>query len=214
MAIVKQVIRQRDFSAGEMNPTALRRDDTKIYKSALRAARNVRPLQTGGVTRRPGRTIRYFDGGKHDIVRPVADADFDVTFATARFTARLLDGGIIAELVAPWTADQVEEMSWEVYGRRIFVCHRDFRPQVIEYDRETGVWSIFDYDFRADIGGKLRAAFFRFASYGVTLAPSALTGSITLTASAAVFRAGHVGVLFRYAERQVEITAVNPSGLT
>lgn len=220
-SILKQTIRQRDFSGGQIDPSAERRDDTKLFKSALRKARNVRPRPSGAASRRPGRTIRYIDGGLHDIVRPVADITFDVTFAALRFTARLTGGAIVSDLVAPWTSAQLAEMSWEVYGRYIFVCHREFTPQVITYDRDAGTWSIADYDFRTDLSGRKKAPFFRFADYGVTLQPSALTGSITLTASAAVFKAGHVGVLMRYAVaagvaqgRQMLITAVATDGLS
>ena len=54
--------------------------------------------------------------------------------------------------------------------------------------------------------------FYRFAAFGVTMSPSALTGSITLTASAAVFEAGHVGVHFTYMDRELLITAVAGGG--
>lgn len=219
--IRKQVIRQRDFSAGEIDEDAERRDDTKIFKAALRSASNVRPLPTGALTRRPGRTILYFDGGLHDIVRPASDAQFDVTFAAGRFTARTTTGAIVSDLVAPWTADILAEMVWEPIGKQIFVAHRDMVPQVLTYDRDAGTWSIADYDFATGLSGTVKAAFYRFGDAGVTIQPSALSGTITLTASAAIFKAGHVGVLFRYgvapglsAGRQMRITAVAANGLT
>lgn len=211
MAITKQVIRQRDWSAGQLDPEAFRRDDLKLYKQAAREVTNLRPLPTGSLTRRPGRSILYFDGGRHDIVRPFADVTFDVTFAANRFTARLRSGAIVSDLSAPWTADMLAELSWVPYGHRIYVCHKELQPRVLEYDRDAGTWALSTYTFRTELDGTLGVPFYRFANFGVTIQPSALSGSVTLTASAAVFVAGHVGLTFEYGGRQLTITAVTDS---
>lgn len=208
MALQKKIQHQRDFSAGQLDDTAMRRDDLDVFKAALRLAENVRPIPTGGVTRRPGRSIVYFDGGRHDIVRPTADVVFDVTFAAARFTARLRSGAVVTTLVAPWTADMLAELSWVALGRKLYVCHTTMQPQVLEYDRDAGTWSIATYTFRTGLDGTYAAPFYRFADFGETMQPSALSGTTTLTTSADVFVAGHVGTMFEYGGRQVLINAV------
>jgi len=48
MSLRKNIIRQRDFGAGEIDPSALRRDDTKIFKAALRLTTGERPAGRGG----------------------------------------------------------------------------------------------------------------------------------------------------------------------
>lgn len=209
MKLLKQVIRQRDFSGGEVDDTAQRRDDAKIFGAALRRGLNLRPLDTGAATRRPGRKIRYFDGGQHDIVRPVTDIEFDVTFADGRFTARLIDGAIVSEILGcPWTTAMLNELSWEEIGRRIFVAHRLMPPQVLAYSADTGAWTIFPFSFRSGLNGALRGPFYRFADYGETMQPDDTNGTIEVETSADVFVAGHVGTRFTYVDRQIEITAV------
>lgn len=208
MSIGKTVRRQRDFSAGQVDPAAERRSDLPIYQAGLKTARNVRDNGTGAATRRPGRRTLYFGGGRHDIIRPTAGVLFDVTFDSGVFVARLVGGGVVSALSAPWTAEMVPDLRWEAFGRRIFVCHEAMQPQVVEFDEATGQWSLYAYSFREGFGGTIRAPFFRFANYGETMVPSALTGTVILDTSADVFEAGHVGVLFTYATKQVRIATV------
>lgn len=209
MALPKANRRQRSFTGGQINPDAERRSDLDIFDAGLKTARNVRALDTGALTRRPPRRAVYFDGGYHGLVRPISTTVFDVTFAEERFTARLVGGGIVSNITGcPWTAAILPTISWEPVGRRIFVTAHGMQPRYLEYSTETGVWTLNTYEFRTGVSGRVLAPFHRFADFGVTLTPSALTGSITLTASADVFDAGHVGVLFTYVDRQVRITGV------
>jgi len=208
MSLRKTVVRQRDFSGGEIDESAQRRDDTKIFAAALKRGLNLQPLDTGACRRRAGRQVHYFDGGLHDIVRPAATAEFDITFAALRFTARLTGGAVVANIVAPWTEAMLPLLSWQEIGRRIFVAHRDMPPQVLEYDDETGTWSLFAFSFRTVLNGALSQPFYRFADFGETMQPSAVTGSITLTTSSDVFEAGHIGTRFTWVGKQVQITAV------
>lgn len=212
MSIPGTLIRQRDFSAGHVDDVAERRSDLKIFDAAMAKAVNGRPREAGGVTRRPGRRTVYFDGGQHDLVRPTSDAAFDITFAPGRFTARLQGGGIVANITGcPWTTEILPNLSWQAIGRRIYIVARGMQPQYVEYDPSAGAWALFAYDFQSDASGRLYAPYHRFADLGITLAPSALTGSITLVASDDVFVAGHVGVTFTYVGRQVRITAITNS---
>lgn len=212
MSIPGTMVRQRDFSAGQVDEFAERRSDIKLLDAAMAKATNGRPREAGGVTRRPGRRVVYFDGGQHDLVRPTSDAAFDITFAVGRFTARLQGGGIVANITGcPWTAEILPNLSWQAIGRRIYIVARGMQPQYVEYDPIAGAWALFDYEFQSDSAGRLYAPFHRYADLGITLRPSALTGSVALLASAPVFVAGHVGVTFTYVGRQVRVTAVADS---
>ena len=215
MAIPSSIRRQRNFVAGQVSPDAERRSDLDIFDAGLKRARNVRALDTGALGRRPGRKVLYFDGGQHDLVRPISPTIFDVTFDAGRFTARLQNGGVVSNITGcPWTAAILPTISWQAVGKRIFVTARGMQPQYLEYDDATGVWSLNTFTFRTGVAGRVMVPFYRFAAFGVTMSPSALTGSITLTASAAVFEAGHVGVHFTYMDRELLITAVAGGGLS
>lgn len=205
MSLPAQIIRQRDFSAGEINPDAERRDDSEFFKNGVRYARNMQTLHTGQIERRSGRRMLYVDGGVRDSFRPFGEEEFSITFAASRVTIRDAAGAEVEELVAPWTDPFA--ITWDFFENKIFVCG-DFRPQIITVS-EAGIWSIDDYDFHVGLAGKVHAPFFRFPeTKNITLTPSARTGSVTLTASASLFVAGHVGEIFRYAGRQVRVTAV------
>jgi len=208
MSIPAQVIRQRDFSAGEINPDAERRDDAEMFKNGARYARNLQSLRTGQLERRSGRRWLYNDDGVRDSFRPFGEDEFSITFAANRLTVRNAAGAKVAELSAPWTDPFA--ITWDFYENRIFVCG-DFRPQVITVS-ESGTWTIANYTFYVGLAGKQHAPFYRFAeTKNITMRPSAITGSITVTFSAPVLKSGHVGSVFRYAGRQLRITGITNS---
>ena len=140
VAIPSSIRRQRNFVAGQVSPDAERRSDLDIFDAGLKRARNVRALDTGALGRRPGRKVLYFDGGQHDLVRPISPTIFDVTFDAGRFTARLQNGGVVSNITGcPWTAAILPTISWQAVGKRIFVTARGMQPQYLEYDDATGV---------------------------------------------------------------------------
>ena len=211
MTIPKAVEPQRDFSAGELDPDAERRDDVDIHKAGLKKALNTRPLDVKGITRRQGRRIRYYETGLNERVSPVSEIEFDVTLKANRFVARDLTGAVVSDLAAPWTLGMLPELDWELNEKEIYVTHRSMPTQVITYDSDAGTWSIADFSFLIGLSGETRIPFYRFADFGVTMTPSALTGSITITFSAPVLESQHVGLLFRYAERQIQIDSITDS---
>src|SRR5262245_61977720 len=61
MTLGKQVPRQRDFTAGELDESAMRRDDTPLQRSGGRQMSNKRILATGGLDQRPGRRALFWE---------------------------------------------------------------------------------------------------------------------------------------------------------
>nr|DAH75463.1 MAG TPA: stabilization protein [Caudoviricetes sp.] len=214
MSITKQTIRQRDFSAGEIDPDGERRDDTEIFKYGVRYARNMQSLRTGGLENRYGRDFLYVDDGVRDDFRLIPNIVHSVTFAHLRATIRNAVGVVIATLAAPWTSGMVDSLVWTSNDNMVIVTGPSpMRPQVIEVNRDTFGWTIRDYDFRVGLSGIRNIPFYRFAKQGITMQPSGLTGNITVTFSAPVLNAQHVGAVFRYAGKQLQITGVSSSTL-
>ncbi len=209
MSIAKQVIRQRDWSAGEIDPDGERRDDTEVFKFGERKSLNMQSLRTGAIENRNGRRYLYQDDGVRDDFRLVPDTRHSVTFAHQRATVRDETGTVIVDLVAPWTSANLDSLVWTSNDNMIFVTGANMRPQVIEVNRNTLAWSIYDYGFRIGIEGLVRAPFYRFSDYGVTMWVSGRNGSINIIFSSAVLTAAHVGSCFRYAGKQVRIDSVS-----
>jgi hypothetical protein len=93
------------------------------------------------------------------------------------------------ELETPWTEDLLPNIRYEQSGDVIFVaCGPTIRQLRIER-RSTRSWSVVDYE----------ANFGPFRTMNVselTVAVSAITGAITLTASGDIFKPSNVGGLF------------------
>jgi hypothetical protein len=207
MAVRTLVIPQRDFSGGEVDAEARRRDDTKLQRSSLRTGKNLRSRNAGGVSRRPGSRHLFLDEGRPAWVRPTSNVRHKLSFTANTFTARNNANAIVTQLTGcPWSAAQVKELVWIAANERVFVAHRSFPTQVFTWDGTA--WHREAFAFISDLNGTIRQPYYRFAGQGVTMTPSGLTGSITVNFSANVLIPGHVGVRFRYNEREIVITAV------
>lgn len=208
MSLQEQVIRQRDFSAGVVDPDAVRRDDMEVLKYALRDGKNLSSIHTGGLICRPGRRWLFEDKGVIVDFKPFDDTAYTVVFVAGAVKVRTATGALVATLVAPWNSNDLESLVIEPMDNEIFIAWRA-RTRVITVQAGTLTWSIASFSFKSGIDGQVRAPFYRFPmTSSITMRPSALTGSITLDFSAAVLDPLHVGVVFRYAGRQLRIASV------
>lgn len=205
---------QRDFSAGQIDETALRADDTQMMRAGLRRARNVRIANTRSLKRRPGRRAVLRTTGIAEIVRPASGEEWFMVIEPGRVVFVRSDLSLTAAFDGlPWGADILPEISWVEEGGTVLMAHRSFRVQAFGYDRLTRTWSHFPFGFATEPGGATREPFHNFfLGTGVTLTPSAREGAISVAASGAVFDPGHVGGRVRYGERQISITGyVSPT---
>lgn len=206
-----QLVAQRDFSSGQLDDTALRADDTDIQRAGLRRARNVRILASRGLRRRPGRRVLFPTTGICEKVRPAAGVEWymaiepgSITFRSNNLNSTQTFTGV------PWTEAMLKELRWVESGGSVIFAHQGMRPQVFAYDRLLGSWSYSEFAFSEDPNGSVRQPFHNFyLGSGVTMLPSARSGPIQITFSQNVLAAGHVGVIFRYAGRQMVITSLN-----
>lgn len=216
MASGKATIVKNDFSGGQVDATAKRRDDTELLRSACKSALNMRLISGGGAKFRPGRVRQaaYAPVVPRRVltVRPTPNLTFRMVFTAGAVAIYRADKTLHTTLaVAPWTAPQLPAISLQEVEQSVFVAHQQFRPQVLKYDVPTDTWSRTPFAFQDDLNHELRQPYFRFAPDGVTMRPSALTGAITVTFSAPTLLPGHVGTRFRFVDREVLITAVTSS---
>lgn len=96
----------------------------------------------------------------------------------------------IMELVTPWTSiTECRKVRWAQSADVVFCACKGFRQRRIER-RANNSWSVVNYETND-------GPFLTENTENIRLTPSAITGSITLTSSRALFRSGHVGAIFR-----------------
>ncbi|WP_043338449.1 hypothetical protein [Belnapia moabensis] len=189
------------FTAGEVASTLLGRPDLRAYANGARRLRNVFIQPTGGVTRRPGlRHVAMLPGAARLIAFEFNTEQAYLLVLTGGLLQVFIDDGLVAQFSAPWTAAMLPQLAFTQSADTLLVCHPDLPPQCVTRTSHVA-WTIAPWSF-------LREPFHRFAAPEVTLTPSGTTGAITLTASAAVFAAGHAGVRFRLGGKRLVIGSV------
>lgn len=207
MPIPQTLIPQRDFSAGQIDESLTRRDDTDLYKAALKLAQNTEPTAGGGFRQRAGTELLFTETSEVRVAFHVRLPDGNthiITLGTGRFTAKLSDGTLKSNITGcPWSGSALSFIVWELVDYRLIITTNlksaNFQPQVFTYSPSAGTWSRAAFAFPTGLTGALRQPYYRFAgTEGISLSPSGFTGSITVTASAGLFNASHVGVDFLY----------------
>ncbi len=205
---------KNNFTAGEIAAELLGRPDLSAYANGAAKLRNVLIRPTGGVTRRPGL--------RHVAMLPDSE-DEGARLVTFRFNTEqtylllFIEGEIrvfhqetlAAIVAAPWSADQVRQLSWVQSADTLFICHPDIPPQRLTRTAHDN-WDIAGFAFKIEDGsGIKRVPSFKFAKEDVTLTPSSTSGTITLTASEDLFTDAHIGTRFRIKKKEVEITGIS-----
>lgn len=193
------------FTAGEVSRELLGRGDLRAYDNGALALRNVFINPTGGVTRRAG--LSYIDTapGNGKLIAFEFNTSQTSLLVITDEQIDIYTGGTLDDTIAaPWTGEQIPQLAWTQSADTLLLVHPDVPPKKLTRS-SGGTWSLSDWSFFSD-DGIIYQPYFKFAASEVTLTPSGTTGSITLTASAAIFEAGHENTRLRVAGKEVEIT--------
>lgn len=207
MTRVRQV--KTTFTAGEVSRQLLGRGDLRAYENGALTLRNVFIQPTGGVTRRAG--LRYVDtAGSNGRLIPF-EFNTEQTYLLVLTDLQIAiyeSGALVTTIAAPWTADQIKNVAFTQSADTLLIVHPEVPPKQLT---RTGAssWSLNDWAFFVDDDNVRYTPFFKFAGADVTITPSGTSGTITLTSSANIFTANHVGTRVRVAGKQVDITAFN-----
>ena len=196
-----------NFATGELDPLLRARVDLTAYNNALAKATNVLIQPQGGLRRRPG-TKHVFElpnasagassaGAGVRLVSfqfSVADS-YMLCFTHNRMTV-IKNGAVVANingtgnnyLTTSITSDIVDDMCWTQSADTLIVVHPDLQPVRITRTSDTA-WTATSITFDS-----IPKYAFTLAATNpaATLTPSAVSGNVTLTASAGVFSAGNV----------------------
>lgn len=199
---------QRSFVLGVVNEGFLEGDDIDLRKASLRGGKNVRIEATRTVVDRPGLQHITLAEDYYDAIeiRPESEVRFGLIIGET-FLRIIDDAGVTVWEVdpAPWT---VGRNVWaEPFRDRTVIGWRS-GIKVLKYT--DGDWTFTDFSFAEAPGDEIAQPYWSFRG-DMTMQPSALTGSITLTASLPFFRAAYVGSRIRYGAREIQITSITNS---
>ena len=203
---------QPSFAGGVISPSLYSRIDMAKYQVALRKCDNFIVRQYGGVENRPG--TRFVTAAKypnrkcrliplqfstvqtyalefgHNYMRVIKDGAVVLT-----------TGGVIYELAMPYTEDDLFKLKFTQSADVMTICHPNYPPKELRrYAHDN--WQIVDV---VTANGPFEDI---NVNESVTVYASAETGTITLTASSAIFGAEQVGKLFYLEQPAVDAVPV------
>lgn len=205
---------QNSFNAGELSPTMDGRTDVDKYLIGGSVVENFIPMIEGPITRRPG-TYFVAEVKDHADGAWLAKFEFNVDQAYIlefgdqyiRFYTNdgvVLNLGIPYEISTPWTwadlfnADSTFALQMVQSADVIYIVGGGKSPRKLSRIANTN-WTLTEIQFN---GGPFEDV---DPDQAITVYASAQTGSgITLTASAALFNASHVGSLFYFEQKAAD----------
>lgn len=191
---------QPTFAGGEIAPAVQGRVDLDLYQNSLARCRNFIVLRTGGIANRPGTEFvgAVINGDlKYRLIPFSFNTEQNYVLELGEFTMRvIMDGGYVigsdsepVQFATPWPIADLFRLQTTQSADVMWVTHPDYPTQRISRTSHS-TWSVTDYGFSPppfqDMNGDKT----------VTAYASGATGTITVTASEAIFDADDVGSWF------------------
>jgi hypothetical protein len=206
MTRIRQI--KTNFTAGEVSRDLLGRGDLRAYENGALKLRNIFIYPTGGVTRRAG--LSYIDTAQGDgrLISFEFNTEQTYLMCVTNNQIDIYAGGIkVQTLSAPWTAAQIPQLTWTQSADTLLLVHPDKAPKKL-LRNATGSFVLEDWVFFTE-NNIVRQPYYKFAESAVTITPGGTSGTVTMTASANVFVAGHANTRLRIGGKEVLVTAVN-----
>jgi len=199
MARVSTIV--TNFQSGELSPRLEGRIDLQKYQSGVQQLTNMLVFPQGGATRRPG---TYYAGssksnGKVRLIPfEFSDEQAYIIELGANYMRFYVDGGLLVsggsavEVVTPYSATEIFELNYTQSADVIYFAHKNHPPAKLTRTTATS-FTFSDIDF-------VDGPWLDENTSDITLYASAATGSVTITASAALFTSDDVGRYIRFRE--------------
>ncbi|MCW8915050.1 MAG: hypothetical protein OQK24_04260 [Magnetovibrio sp.] len=197
------------FTSGEVSLELAGRGDLSAYDNGAGTLSNIFVMPTGGIYRRAG--LRYVNTvpneGRLISFEFNTEQTYLLVFRNAQVDVYEDGEDPITIDPAPWTLDQIKQINWVQSADTLFITHPDVPPKKLTRNN-GGEWSIDDWVFytKDDV---IHQPYHKFSDDEVTFQAS-VTGkgnTGTITASADVFVADHVGKRFRIEGKELEVTS-------
>lgn len=200
--MAKRTFTQRSFALGEIIDDFLEGDDLEARQNSLRGASNVRITGARTAKARPGTYQRKILTDADDVIeiRPSTNLVFGLVVNDTSLVIIDPTAATVHTIASvPWTDSTTV---WIEPFRERTVIGGPFGLYVLTYD---GSWSLAEMSFATSSGAGKAQPYWAFRK-DIQIQPSATTGSITVTASAAIWSASYVGTRIRYGQREISIT--------
>lgn len=187
---------QTNFTTGELDPLVRSRVDLKAYENALETAQNVICQPQGGVTRRQGtKFINELGGSPANGVRLIhfefsVDDSYMLCFTADTMYVYKDKALVHTETSTGIGSAYLANMCWTQSADTLIVVHEDLEPKQIVRGASDTDWTVSNVPFNSI---PKYAFTLTTTNPAGTITPSDVSGKITITASAGVFNAGHVG---------------------
>lgn len=197
---------QTNFSSGEIDPLLRARVDLKQYQNGAETLTNVVVQPQGGVRRRGG--LKYLmeipsaaspaSGTRCVPFEFSVDDSYMLVFVNQRMYV-FKDKTLITNIngsgndylaVSAVTSSILSTMCWTQSADTLIVTHKDINPIKIVRGGTDATWTVSNITFTSI---PKYAFTISTSNPSATLTPSAVSGSVTLTASSSVFTSGSVG---------------------
>jgi len=113
--MARQRVHQASFLRGELDPTIISRVDVAAYGQGLKKARNVIPLNQGGVERRGGTLFRADLGATTRLESFIFNSTQEYIFAFQNQTLKIYTtAGVLAATFSscPWLTSELFELNF------------------------------------------------------------------------------------------------------
>ena len=233
-----------NFQYGEISPSLVSRTDSAIYNSSAQSVKNFFIRTEGGVAKRGGfqalhdftsvtedtnirqqvRLIPFIFSDDEQYVIALSHQKCEIFFINPTTGALTLATTLTQDIdsaTLQWDQAYLHEITYAQGGDVLFLCHNTFMCQQLV---RTGLnsFQVEQFNFQLQAGNaRTYQPYYSFHATGVTLNPSASTGTgITVTTSAAYFdttgsQSGgnypdskHVGLTLLYHDSEILITSV------
>lgn len=214
--MARQRIHQGSFLRGELDPTIISRVDLSAYGQGLKKARNVIPINQGGIERRGGSVARADLGGASRLEAFIFNQNQEYVFAFQNQTLKIYstNGTLVATLSScPWITADLFEMDMTQSGDTMIITHQDFVPQVIQRIGATS-FTRTAFGFETSVNGEQTyQPYFKFADDDITLDINNTSkgSTVTLTTNTAYWTSAYVGMIVRYHGTEILITGYTSS---
>ena len=186
---------QTNFTAGEFSPLLEGRHELAKYKDAVSKLENFYTFPHGPVDKRPG--TRFIAAVKTEanqtrlipfIFSTIQAYILEFGNNYIRFykdEGQILSGPSAYEIVTTYTTAQIPDLKFTQSADVLYICHSAHNPRQLTRTGHTS-WTLSDYD-----SGD--GPYIEENTTATTLSPSGTTGSVTITASVALFSAADIG---------------------
>lgn len=203
---------QPSFAGGEISPTTYGRVDLAKYAVALRSCKNFIVRQYGGIENRPGTQFiaaaKYADRASRLIPFQFSTVQTYALEFGDKYMRVFKDGGqvltssnAIYELAMPYAAADLFDLKYTQSADVMTICHPAYAPRELRrYAHDN--WEIAEVTTKNGPFEDINV------TESITVYASAETGTVTLTASSAIFGAEQVGKLFYLEQPAVDSVPV------